>query len=77
MPGLGQLGTRRRGLTRFYPRCFPPGGAQFAEALPLKTLATQESMADAVVWLLEAADHVTGETLKIDAGMHLLGFRPT
>ncbi len=49
---------------------------QFAEAVPLKTLATQESIADAVVWLLEAADHVTGETLKIDSGMHLLGFQP-
>ncbi len=49
---------------------------QFAEAVPLKTLATQESIADAVVWLLEAADHVTGETLKIDSGTHLLGFQP-
>ncbi len=33
--------------------------------------------ADAVVWLLEAADHVTGKILKIDSGMHLLGFQPT
>ena len=62
--GLGEEGNRR--LHR-----------QFAEAVPLKTAATQESVAEAVVWLLEAADHVTGEILKIDSGMHLLGFQPT
>ena len=49
---------------------------QFAEAVPLKSAVTPESVADAVVWLLEAADHVTGETLTIDSGMHLLGFQP-
>ncbi len=62
--GLGEEGTRSL-------------HTQFAEAVPLKTLATQESVADAVIWLLEAADHVTGETLKIDSGMHLLGFQPS
>ncbi len=51
--------------------------SQFAEAVPLKSVAAPESVADAVVWLLEAADHVTGETLMIDSGMHLLGFQPT
>ena len=61
--GLGEEGT-----TRLH--------SQFAEAVPLKTTATQESVADAVVWLLEAADYITGETLKIDSGMHLLGFQP-
>ena len=61
--GLGEEGSRRL-------------QSQFAEAVPLRTAATPESVADAVVWLLEAADHVTGETLTIDSGMHLLGFQP-
>ena len=42
----------------------------------MKSAATPESVADAVVWLLEGADHVTGETLTIDSGMCLLGFQP-
>ena len=49
---------------------------QFVTAVPLKAAPTQESVADTVVWLLESAGHVTGETLMIDAGMHLLGFQP-
>ena len=62
--GLGEEGTRSL-------------HTQFAEAVLLKPLATQESVADAVIWLLEAADYVTGETLKIDSSMHLLGFQPS
>ena len=42
----------------------------------MKTATTPESVANAVVWLLKAVDHVTGETLTIDSGMHLLGFQP-
>ena len=49
---------------------------QFVTAVPLKSAPTQESVADSVVWLLESAGHITGETLMIDAGMHLLGFQP-
>lgn len=49
---------------------------QFIEAVPLKTAASAESVASTVVWLLEGADHITGETMMIDAGMHLLGFQP-
>jgi 3-oxoacyl-[acyl-carrier protein] reductase len=46
------------------------------EALPLKAVPTQESIAETVVWLLEDAGHVTGETVVIDSGMRLLGFEP-
>lgn len=46
------------------------------EAVPLKAVPTQESIAETVVWLLESADHITGETVMIDGGMHLLGFEP-
>ena len=49
---------------------------QFENAVPLKSAPTSESVADTVVWLLESAGHITGETLLIDAGMHLLGFQP-
>ena len=49
---------------------------QFTAAVPLKSAPTSESIADTVVWLLESAGHITGETLLIDAGMHLLGFQP-
>ena len=50
---------------------------QFAAATPLKAAPTQKSVADSVVWLLESAEHVTGETLMVDAGVHLLGFQPS
>ena len=49
---------------------------RFIEAVPLKAAATAESIADTIVWLLESAGYITGETLMIDSGMHLLGFQP-
>ena len=50
---------------------------QFIESVPLKAAATAEAVAGTVVWLLEGAEHITGETLMIDSGMHLIGFQPT
>jgi enoyl-[acyl-carrier-protein] reductase (NADH) len=35
-----------------------------------------DSVARTVVWLLEDAAFTTGEMIKIDSGMHLLGFQP-
>ena len=61
--GLGQEGYRKL-------------REKFVEAVPLKAAATPESIADTIVWLLEAAGFITGETLMIDSGMHLLGFQP-
>ena len=49
---------------------------QFIEAVPLKAAATVESIADTIMWLLEGAGFITGETLMIDSGMHLLGLQP-
>jgi 3-oxoacyl-[acyl-carrier protein] reductase len=46
------------------------------DAMPLKAVPSQESIAETVMWLLGGADHVTGETVVVDAGMHLLGFQP-
>ena len=41
---------------------------------PPKAAATAESMAVAIEWLLEGAGFIAVETLKIDSGMHVLGF---
>ncbi len=38
---------------------------------PLQVIATPEDVADAVVWLVEGARMVTGETIKLDGGQHL------
>lgn len=40
---------------------------------PLRRAGTPEDMAQAAVWFLEGADHVTGELLIVDAGAHLAG----
>jgi len=38
---------------------------------PLKATVVPEDVADAVVWLLEGADKVTGEIITVDSGVHL------
>jgi len=59
-------------------------GAEAAKALrdnvakqaPLKAASTAEDIADPALFLLsDHSRHITGETLMIDAGMHL-GFSP-
>lgn len=43
---------------------------------PLKAASTAEDVADPALFLLSGhSRHITGETLMIDAGMHL-GFSP-
>ena len=49
---------------------------KFVEQVPLKSVADVETVAKTVVWLLEDAGYITGEMIKIDSGMHLLGFQP-
>lgn len=50
--------------------------ANVAASTPLQTASQPEDIADAALFFLTAASrHVTGETLLIDAGMHL-GFAP-
>ena len=43
----------------------------YAQTAPLKAAGDPEIVADPVVWLLEAAEHVTGETIMVDSGTHL------
>ncbi len=45
--------------------------ARVTEGTPLKAVTMPADVAGPVVWLLEAAGHVTGETLHVDAGLHL------
>jgi 3-oxoacyl-[acyl-carrier protein] reductase len=40
---------------------------------PLQVMATPEDVADAIVWLVEGARMMTGETIKLDGGQHLGG----
>ena len=41
------------------------------KALPLKRVAKPEDVAEALIWFLEGATLVTGETLIVDSGLHL------
>jgi len=43
---------------------------------PLKIAGTPEHIASAILWLIEGGDIVTGETIIVDAGIHL-GQAPT
>jgi 3-oxoacyl-[acyl-carrier protein] reductase len=47
-----------------------------AESLPLKKVATAEEVAEVLVWFLESATVITGETLIVDSGLHLGPFPP-
>ena len=49
---------------------------KFTDLVPLQSMADPESVARTVVWLLEDAGYITGEMIKVDSGMHLLGFQP-
>jgi len=42
-----------------------------SQMTPLKKVATADDVAEALVWFLEGASLVTGETLIVDAGLHL------
>ena len=45
---------------------------RYAERTPLKAAGHPDIVAEPVVWLLEGAEHVTGETIMVDAGSHLV-----
>ena len=47
-----------------------------AAGLPLKRVATAEDVAEVLVWFLEGAALITGETLIVDSGLHLGPFPP-
>jgi 3-oxoacyl-[acyl-carrier protein] reductase len=45
--------------------------AHYAGMVPLKDYARPEDVAETIVWLIEGARQVTGETLYVDGGMHI------
>lgn len=45
--------------------------AHYSAMVPLKDFATPEDVAGTIVWLVEGARQVTGETLYVDGGMHI------
>ncbi len=67
-PGVMQTRWWREGLGEDNYEAFI---ARYAQSAPLKTAGTTDAVADPVVWLLEGAEHVTGETILVDAGSHL------
>jgi 3-oxoacyl-[acyl-carrier protein] reductase len=44
---------------------------RYSESVPLASTAQPDDIAETIVWLIEGARLVTGETIMIDAGMHL------
>jgi NAD(P)-dependent dehydrogenase (short-subunit alcohol dehydrogenase family) len=45
--------------------------ARLARAAPLRRLGAPPDVTDALLYLLEAADFVTGEVLAVDGGRHI------
>ena len=66
-PGVMQTRWWRDGLGDGYEGFIE----RYAASAPLQTAGTPEAVADPVVWLIEGAEHVTGETILVDAGSHL------
>ena len=67
-PGVMQTRWWREGLGEENYDAFID---RYAQSAPLKKAGTTEAVADPVLWLLEGAEHVTGETILVDAGSHL------
>ena len=44
--------------------------ASYRAAAPLKSTCSPDDIAETIVWLIEGASMVTGETIFVDAGMH-------
>ena len=43
----------------------------YSNMVPLKDYARPEDLAETIVWLIEGARQVTGETIFVDGGMHI------
>ena len=67
-PGVMQTRWWREGLGEENYNAFIE---RYAQGTPLKAAGHPDTVAEPVVWLLEGADHVTGETIMVDAGSHL------
>jgi 3-oxoacyl-[acyl-carrier protein] reductase len=45
--------------------------AHYATLVPLKDFARPDDIADAIVWLIVGARHITGEAIFVDGGLHI------
>jgi 3-oxoacyl-[acyl-carrier protein] reductase len=67
-PGL--IETRWH-LSRFSKEDYAKFKAGYEKTVPLAKAASPEDVAEVAVWLIEGADLVTGESILVDAGLHL------
>ncbi len=67
-PGL--IETRWH-LDRFSQEDYAKFKANYEKAVPLAKAASADDVAEVAVWLIEGADLVTGESILVDAGLHL------
>ena len=68
-PGVMQTRWWREGLGEENYNAFIE---RYAQRTPLQAAGHPDIVAEPVVWLLEGAEHVTGETIMVDAGSHLV-----
>ncbi|HSG90794.1 MAG TPA: SDR family oxidoreductase [Pseudomonadales bacterium] len=68
-PGFIQGDWLREGMG---PEAYDRSKAFLEKSVPLKQTATAETVAESIVMLIESASLVTGETLLLDGGHHLM-----
>jgi 3-oxoacyl-[acyl-carrier protein] reductase len=56
---------------RYTPEEYAKFKAGYEKTVPLARAATPDDVAEVAVWLLEGGALVTGETIMVDAGLHL------
>jgi len=67
-PGL--IETRWH-LDRYSKEEYARFKANYEKSVPLAKAASPDDVAEVAVWLIEGADLVTGESILVDAGLHL------
>jgi 3-oxoacyl-[acyl-carrier protein] reductase len=67
-PGL--IETRWH-LSRYSKEDYAKFKATYEKTVPLAKAASPDDVAEVVIWLVEGANLVTGETILVDAGLHL------
>jgi len=72
-PGVIDTRWMRNGLSA---EAFDAVRRRFEDTAPLRRMCSADDVAEPIVWLLEGADFVTGETIFIDGGSRLAGGPP-
>jgi enoyl-[acyl-carrier-protein] reductase (NADH) len=44
---------------------------RYSSIAPLRAISESADVADAIVWLIEGAQRVTGQVVYVDGGMHI------